>query len=111
MIREMASDMLIMLGYEVFAATSGQEALRLFLAHAQQIQLAIIDLSMPEMDGPETFRALRRIRPDLKAFLSSGYIIDDEVRDILDEGMNGFIQKPYRLHELAWTVANALNAS
>ena len=110
-IRKIVSDMLCTLGYEVFAAPSGPEALQLFSAHTQQIQLAIIDLSMPEMNGQETFRALRRIRPDLKAVLSSGYIIDDGVRMIIDEGMQGFLQKPFRLSELARTVAHALNAS
>ena len=55
----------------------------------------MLDMIMPEMDGKETFHALRNIRPEVKVLLSSGYSPNDGIQDVIDEGIVGVLHKPY----------------
>jgi PAS domain S-box-containing protein len=88
------------LGYEVVAASSGREALSLFELHQHTISVAVIDLTMPEMDGIQICDALRAMRPALPVILSSGYSADDVTRKLRDRTAANFIQKPYSLGQL-----------
>ena len=72
------------------------------------VDLVILDMLMPRMGGHETFVALRKINPKIKAILSSGHSLDGEAQKILDEGMLDFLQKPYKSADLAQKVATAL---
>jgi len=85
------------MGYSVLAAKSGEEALAIYNKNASRIDLVILDLIMPGMSGTETFDELKKIDPDIKTLLSSGYSIDGQAMEVLDRGCNGFIQKPYNL--------------
>jgi CheY-like chemotaxis protein len=89
------------LGYRVFTAGSGQEAIAVFMEKQSQIDLAILDMIMPGMGGRKTFMALRAINPDLKIIIASGYSISLDVQQLMDKGCNGFIQKPYGIQELS----------
>jgi len=109
-VRAAAAAMLRSLGCEVLTASSGTEAVALYSRHAPQIDLVLIDMVMPEMDGGECFRALKRIDPDVTALLSSGYEHDGKTQAVLDEAMCGFIQKPYRPNELDAAVRRALSS-
>ncbi len=64
---------------------------------------------MPEMNGKEAFFALREIDPDVKVLLQSGYIEEEDARDVLDAGARGFLRKPYRMRELARRIRAILN--
>jgi len=66
---------------------------------------------MPDLDGRECFRALRRLDPNIKAILCTGGPADGGRRDMLEEGMVGFIQKPYRPEQLSEAIAKALAGS
>ena len=63
---------------------------------------------MPKMNGRDTFLALRRINPKVKALLASGHSLDGEAQAVLDEGALGFVPKPFEQTELARKVAEAL---
>ena len=63
---------------------------------------------MPRKGGLETFRELRRLRPDLPVILSSGYSEQEVIRNFVEEGLAGFLQKPYRLRELKKKILQAL---
>ncbi len=89
------------IGYRVFTAGSGQEAIAVFMEKQKQIDLVLLDMVMPGMGGRRAFEALREINPDLKIIIASGYSINREVQQLLDQGGNGFIQKPYRVQELS----------
>jgi two-component system cell cycle sensor histidine kinase/response regulator CckA len=65
---------------------------------------------MPDMDGRETFRRLKAVRSDVKVLLSSGYSIDGEMGNLLQEGALGFVQKPYHRNELAQAIMDALGS-
>jgi CheY-like chemotaxis protein len=93
--------MLEKLGYRVLPARGGQAALEVLGRANNDIQLVILDLIMPEMDGGKTFDRLRAIRPDLRVVLSSGYALDSQAEEIMRRGCNGLIQKPFNISELS----------
>jgi DNA-binding NarL/FixJ family response regulator len=90
-------------------AKSGKEALDLYKDCTDQIDLVILDMIMPGMNGRETFERLKKIDPDTKVLVSTGYSIDGEVREILDRGGNGFLPKPYGMNVLSQKVREVLN--
>jgi len=109
-VRSVATAFLEEMGYRVLTASDGEEAVAVFRASHEPIDLVIIDMVMPAMGGRECFRALKSIRPGLKAVLSTGYDFNAAVQEILDEGMRGFVQKPYQLRQLSEVVAAALKS-
>jgi len=108
-IREVTSEMLSSLGYEVVTASDGQEALQYYKTHQSKIDLVIIDMIMPNMGARECFREFKRINPSVRAMLSTGYAKNNAVQEILDSGMVGFVQKPYEIQKLSEAVARALH--
>jgi len=100
MIIKVGRELLQELGYNVIAARSGEEAIRLYLKNADKIDLVVMDMIMPGMGGGETFDNLKAINPDIKVLLSSGYSINGQASKILERGCDGFIQKPFNLNQL-----------
>lgn len=94
-------EMLRWLGYKVYSAQSGNEALFLLQENREKIDLVILDLIMPGMSGRKTFNSIKQICPEQKVLLSSGYSISGEARQMLNLGCNGFIQKPFDLQALS----------
>jgi CheY-like chemotaxis protein len=88
------------LGYHVLSARSGAQAVEI-LERNPEISLVILDLIMPGMGGRETFEALRRLAPQLKVLLWSGYGSDGVATEMLEQGCNGFVQKPVSIAELS----------
>jgi two-component system, cell cycle sensor histidine kinase and response regulator CckA len=82
------------LGYRVFVARNGIEAIDVMRQRAAEISLVILDLIMPGMGGSETFDRLRQLSPHLKVLLWSGYGSDGVATEMMARGCNGFIQKP-----------------
>jgi len=106
MIIEVAKIMLQRLGYKVITATCGKEALRIYKEKMDEIKLVILDMIMPEMGGKKVYEHLKEINPDVKVLLSSGYSLNGEAQKILEEGCNGFIQKPYNITEMSLLIQN-----
>ncbi|HLP02813.1 MAG TPA: response regulator [Opitutaceae bacterium] len=90
-------------GFAVLEAEDGQRAIEVFRDHADEIRCVLLDFTMPRLDGMETFRELRRLRPNVKAILMSGYSDAELVDGFLREGGVGFLAKPFSAPE-----ANAL---
>ena len=63
-----------------------------------------MDMIMPEMSGKATFEELKKINPDVRVLLVSGYSLNKQVEDLLDLGCSGFIQKPFDIIELSRTL-------
>jgi PAS domain S-box-containing protein len=108
LVRGAASAMLSFLGYTVLEASNGQEAIELFERNSSRVQLAILDLSMPVMNGEECLRRLKSMRPDLPILLSSGYSETEAARRLQTAGLATFLQKPYTAQHLADLVKGAL---
>lgn len=109
-VREISTDLLESFGYDVVTADNGHQAVEYYSQHQSEIDLVIIDMIMPELNGRECFRAIRELNPEARAILSSGYSREGAVQEILNEGMLGFVQKPYRADQLCEAVADALSS-
>ena len=107
-VRAATARMLASLGYAVVCTESGEEAVDYYREHAGEIDLVVLDITMPGMDGGDCFRALRKIAPGTKAVLTSGHALDGTVQALLDEGMLGFVHKPYLAAQLSEAVSSAL---
>ena len=109
MIVDVSRKLLEKLGYTVLTAVSGREAIEMYQKHLKKIALVIVDMIMPGLDGGETYDELKKIDPDIKVLLASGYSIDGQAQDILDRGCNGFIQKPFDIKRLSHKVRTVLD--
>jgi CheY-like chemotaxis protein len=101
MILDVGTRMLKKLGYQVFTARDGKEAISVFQKHRGKIDVIVLDMIMPRMGGGETYDRIKKIRPGVKVLLSSGYSINGQASEILNRGCDGFIQKPFNLQNLS----------
>ncbi len=109
LILDVSTNLLEHLGYTVFAAKGGKEAVDIFKAHKNEIDIVILDMIMPDMGGAETFDRMKAIDPNVKVLLSSGYSIAGQAREILNRGCDGFIQKPFNLAKLSRKISEILD--
>jgi PAS domain S-box-containing protein len=107
-LRTTGTAMLQGLGYEVLVAADGAEAVRVLRQHTDSIDLVILDMIMPVMGGRECFAVLRSIQPELRIILASGFSRDEDVRELKQRGLAGFIQKPFRTSDLSHLLATVL---
>lgn len=97
------------LGYSVLLAENGLDAVEIYKANPHQIDLVLLDMIMPKQGGHHTFLKLMAMDPNVKILLSSGYVSEDEVKDLLAQGACGFIPKPHRLANMAREIRNTLD--
>ena len=83
------------LGFDVLIAENGKKAVEVFRENADDIVCVLLDLSMPYLNGEEVFCEIRKINPDIKVILSSGYNEQDVTQKFTGKGLAGFIQKPF----------------
>ncbi len=98
--------MLEKLGFSVITAQDGREAVTTYAARGNEIAFVVMDLTMPHMSGEEAFRELRRINPEVKVFISSGYSEWEITARFTGKSLAGFIQKPYQMTALQETLSN-----
>jgi len=101
--------MLKMFGFEVETATDGVEGLRRFQEISDRVDLTLLDLTMPNMDGEEAFREIRKIRGDVPVLLMSGFNEQEAINRFAGLGLAGFIQKPFKAEELKVKIDAALS--
>lgn len=92
--------MLHRMGFQVLTAPDGREGVKLFETHHQEITCVLLDLTMPHMDGQQTFVAMQRVDPEVTVILCSGYNEIDAIQSFAVKGLAGFIQKPYNMEIL-----------
>jgi two-component system cell cycle sensor histidine kinase/response regulator CckA len=110
-VREAGSAMLDMLGYDCVAVEGGLAAQEYVHKHRHDIDLVMVDLNMPEMDGVECFHGLRDVAPDLRVVIVSGSLHNDpRIRELLAEGLAGVLQKPFTMDVLEKSVKALLSA-
>ena len=107
-LRASAARILEHFGFRTIEAANGREAVDIFRARGDEVVAVLLDLTMPEMSGEESFRELRRLRPDVRVVLSSGYSEHEATRRFSAKGLVGFLQKPYTADELAEKMRAAL---
>jgi PAS domain S-box-containing protein len=111
MIVDVGKALLCRLGYDVVTANNGTAAVDVIQQNGSTIDLVILDMIMPGMDGGKTFDAIRTISPQMPVILSSGYAINSQAERIMRKGCNGFIQKPFSVADLSRMVRGILDKS
>ncbi|CUT03709.1 response regulator [Candidatus Kryptobacter tengchongensis] len=93
-------------GYKVFATDDGYDAIEIYKMNIEKIDLVLIDIGLPTIDGITTFRKIRQINPNACVVLTSGYFLpeSDPATLMAEEGLNGFIQKPYDIDKIEFLI-------
>ena len=102
-VRELAEIMLRRSGFTVLTARNGREGVKTFREHAREIDVVLLDLTMPGMGGEEVLREIQRIRPEQRVLLMSGYN-EEFAGSQFSDPISGFLQKPFTQEELADTL-------
>ena len=101
MVMDVSRKMLERLEYHVLQARNGSEANSIVRTYNGDIDLAILDVNLPDIMGGALYPVIIKERPNMKVIVSSGYDLEGPAREILDAGAKGFIKKPYSLHALS----------
>lgn len=99
-VRMVLEEMLVRLGFDVLTAEDGTQALEIFSQDPDKFGLVIFDMTMPTMDGGQLFREIRRIHPNVKAVLSSGYHDKSSIDELREFGLSGYLPKPYNIYQI-----------
>ncbi|MCF7832107.1 MAG: response regulator [Candidatus Marinimicrobia bacterium] len=110
-IRRMLMKTLNYVGYEVLEADSGKIGIDLYKQEKDRISAVILDVIMPEMDGVQIFKALKKINPDVAVLVSTGYASNKQTVELRNLGVEGFLKKPYRQSELVDAVNKVIHHS
>ncbi len=109
MVRDVARAMLERAGFDVLTAQDGYEAVEIFRDHGEDCCCVIVDLAMPRMNGEETYRELRTLRPDVRVVLTSGHEEREASSRFSGSGLAAFVQKPYTYTRLVDAVRRVLH--
>jgi CheY-like chemotaxis protein len=107
-VREVGKRMLERAGYRVTIASDGQQAIRLLRERPDEISCVVLDLTMPVMDGEQTYREIRMIRGDVPIIISSGYSEEEVTGRFADQYLGGVLAKPYQSSSLIGMVRRLL---
>jgi PAS domain S-box-containing protein len=108
-VRQAGTELLETMGYRVYAVKDGEEAIDLYEKKRNEIDIILLDIVMPRMGGREAYEALKKINPEIKVLLLSGYSINGQAKEIIERGANAFIQKPFSITELSGKMREVLN--
>ncbi|MBI4963110.1 MAG: response regulator [Desulfomonile tiedjei] len=97
-------------GYTVLTAANGKEALDLYEKEGDRVSLVILDLIMPEMGGRECLAALRKVDPNVKILIISGYPVSGPTKETFDSVATAFVGKPYTMKEILRAVRDVLDS-
>ncbi len=108
-IRSMMREIMEMYGFRVYTAGNGEEGLEIYKKRKNDIDLVILDMIMPIMDGRTAFSHIRKINPNQKVFIISGYSQREDLEDILEKGAIGYLRKPFQVNEIVNKIKEILN--
>ena len=107
-VRGFAGRLLRRMGFDVLTASDGREAVEVFQREAPNIRFVLLDMTMPHLGGHEVLRIIRKIRPEIRVILSSGYNEQEATHSLADDTISGFLQKPYKPEQFMEMVARIL---
>lgn len=110
MLLELCQDFFELLGHKGFFSSHGHEAIDVFQEHWHDIDLVVLDMMMPGMNGKEVFEALVKINPAVKVIIASGFAATNSITEMIDLGVAQTISKPFKLDELKETINQVCNA-
>ncbi len=97
------------LEYTVILAGNGEEAVEIYKNNPKSISIVFLDMIMPKLGGHSTFYQLKEIDPNVKILLSSGYVSQNELEDLFEQGAKGFLHKPHKIKDLAFEIRRILD--
>jgi CheY-like chemotaxis protein len=100
-VRKTACRILAHFGFTTIEAGDGQEGVEVFARRSAEIALVLVDMTMPRMNGEETFREIRRLRVEVPVILTSGYNELEATSRLTSQGLAGFLEKPFTPADLA----------
>ncbi len=103
-LRQTGALLLQQMGYTVIVAEDGGEAVSLYQQHQDEIDCVLLDIVMPVMNGKEAFEQIRRLNPQAKVIITSGFTRDVSVDQMVAEGAAGYMMKPFNRHYLQKTM-------
>lgn len=109
LIRITAASILKTLGYIVLLAENGKEGLAVYKENRDEIDLIVLDMIMPVMGGRETFEEIRKFDDDIPIIISSGFAKEEDLAAMSEQGITGFLHKPFRREEIAEMVARSIH--
>ena len=108
-ILETVREAIMLFGYRVVTARNGEEALEIYAEQKDEIELIVLDLIMPGGGGKKCLRGLRKINPEVKVLMTSGYVSADQAKELVEDGAAGFLHKPYRPEDLLLNIRHILD--
>jgi PAS domain S-box-containing protein len=109
LILQYCQEMIKSLGFSVFAVMTAEEAIQIYRGHNQDIDIAILDMVMPKMNGLQLFGNLQTINPDIKTIITTGYALDSRISEIILKNSHQYLKKPYTRDQLAQSIANLMD--
>lgn len=109
MLLDLLNTLLAAKGYDILAATDGEEAVEIYRSRWKEIALVLTDVGLPKMSGMEAFQRMRAINPNVKVILASGYLDQQLKSQMIEEGARDFVQKPYEPNEILKKIRQALD--
>lgn len=107
-LQDVLTRMLNKIGFDVITAGNGRIGLELYKKNREKIKIVLLDINMPEMSGKVTFKELKKINPELKVLIATGFTLNEEVQELLDMGADGYIKKPFDLLTLSQKIGEIL---
>ena len=107
--RKIAIKVLTDEGYDVLIAENGCQGIDLFKSHYKDIELVLLDMVLPDHSGKDVYIEMKKINPDVKVLLNSGYSQDRRLVEAFELGIKHFIEKPYTLEKLSNAIHKAVN--
>ena len=111
LILQYCQEMIKSLGFSVLAAVSAKEAIQIYRKYNHVIDIAILDMVMPKMNGLQLFGVLQTINPEIKTIITTGYALDSRISEIIIKNSHQYLKKPYTLAQLANSIANLMDKS
>jgi two-component system cell cycle sensor histidine kinase/response regulator CckA len=96
---DIESFMLQKIGFNILKAGNSAEACQLYKDKKEHIDIVVLDMIMPDENGANTYKRLKKMNPDIRVLVSSGLERDGSIDEILNDGQNGFIRKPFQFEE------------
>ena len=98
------------IGFNTLKAGNSAEACRLYEDKKEQIDIVVLDMLMPKEKGTNTYKRLKDMNPDIRVLICSGLEKDRDIEEILNDGQNGFIKKPFKFDEFSFNIDTILSA-
>ncbi len=106
---DIESFMLQRIGFNTLKANNSAEACQLYEDKKEHIDIVVLDMIMPDESGASTYKRLKKLNPDIRVLITSGLEKNGNVDEILNDGQNGFIQKPFKFEELTNNIDRMLS--